>query len=242
MIVLANEGYAVININYGLGFEYTYPTPLIQIGEAYHHVKKNLEDYPFLDLDNLIVGGDSAGAFLALQFLINNTNPAYQALTKVDAVLTKEQLKGAILYCGPYDFNLLLNLIGNRVENVTRSSSTSGLLGSIVGFFAQNIGHAFLGDKNWSTNPEWEKLSLIQYVTADFPPAFITDAKNISFEAHGKALVYELGQLGVLVEGVFYEAELSHEYQFHLGTEDEDGNNYAMMTLEKVLTFLQELA
>lgn len=240
MYVLADNGYAIVNMNYGLGFEYTYPTPLKQIGEMYQHLEKNLSDYPYLDLDNVIIGGDSAGAFLAAQFIINNTNPEYSKLSGVEPVMTKDQISGALLFCGPYDFSLLKNLLGHRVETVTRSES-SGLLGNIVGFFAQNIGHAFLGEKNWAENSKWEMLTLRNYVTADFPTVFITDAKNISFEQHGRALAYELNELGVDVTTVFYEAELAHEYQFNLSTINEDGKNYGMLTLEEVLTFLNNL-
>lgn len=240
MYVLADNGYAIVNMNYGLGFEYTFPTPLVQIGEMYKELEKNEDLYPFLDLDNLIIGGDSAGAFLAAQFIINNTNMDYSKLTGVEPVMDKSQIKGALLFCGPYDFGLLKNLLGHHVETPTRSSE-SGLLGSIVGFFAQNIGHAFLGEKNWSENDKWEMLSLRNYVTSDFPVTFLTDAKNISFEQHAKGLAYELKQLNVEVTEVYYEAELSHEYQFNLSTINEDGNNYGMMTLEKVLLFLDNL-
>ncbi|VEU82794.1 alpha/beta hydrolase [Acholeplasma hippikon] len=241
MYVLANEGYAVISINYGLGYEYQYPTPLIQIGEAYTHVKNEIAKYPYLDLDNMIVGGDSAGAFLAAQFVINNTNPAYSELSKVSPVLTKDQIKGAILYCGPYDFSLLLNLLGDPVTRLNRSAGGSALT-KIVGFFAQKIGYAFLGEKNWAQDPKWDILTLTNYVTSDFPPTFITDAKNISFEEHGKRLASKLENLGVSVETVFYDAELAHEYQFNLGTvEEETGRNYAMETLDKVLAYLQNL-
>lgn len=40
------------------------------------------------------------------------------------------------------------------------------------------------------------------------------------------------------VEGVYYDYDLPHEYQFNLGTIYEDANNYAQMTFEKLIFFL----
>ena len=39
---------------------------------------------------------------------------------------------------------------------------------------------------------------------------------------------------------IFSEAELTHEYQFNLGTIHEDGNNYAQMTFEQLKIFLKD--
>lgn len=80
MIMLANEGFAIVNINYELAPKAKYPAPLIQIGEAYLYTQDNGELYPFLNLDNIYFGGDSAGAHIAAQFINIQTNDAYVAL------------------------------------------------------------------------------------------------------------------------------------------------------------------
>lgn len=48
MIMLANEGYVIVNINYELAPKAKYPAPLIQIGEAYTFIE-NSDAYPFMD-------------------------------------------------------------------------------------------------------------------------------------------------------------------------------------------------
>lgn len=76
MIILANEGYVIVNINYELAPKAKYPAPLIQLGEAYNFIEYS-EDYPFIDKDTIYFGGDSAGAHIASQFVLIQTSPSY---------------------------------------------------------------------------------------------------------------------------------------------------------------------
>lgn len=238
MIVLANEGYAIINMNYALGYETHYPAPIIQIGEMIQYMETIKGEYPFINDQEFIIGGDSAGAFLAAQFTLIQTNPNYATLTSITPVLDKDQLLGIVLFCGPYDFTKLRNL----VEQDSKLRSFSNILtDQIIPFFANNIGYAFLGDYNWVSNESWEMLTLNQYVTSDFPTAFITDANTLSFEDHGKQLGATLKSLGVDVTEVYYEAVLTHEYQFNLGTISSDNRNYAKETFDVLLSFLENI-
>jgi len=77
--MLASEGYAIVNINYELAPKAKYPAQLIQIGEAYEFIE-NSDLYPFIDKDIIYFGGDSAGAHIAAQFIIVQTNPDYVSL------------------------------------------------------------------------------------------------------------------------------------------------------------------
>ncbi len=237
MFVLADNGYVIINMNYGLGHENYYPTPLIQINELYRYLDDNLEYYPYLNLHNIVIGGDSAGAFIAAQFMLIQTNPSYRELTGINQVMEPEHIKGSLLFCGPYDFSMLINLLHN--EHLR--SSTGFLTDVLIPFFAQRIGEAYLRDKNWANNEKWEILTLKDYVTSDFPSVFITDANTMSFEEHGRALADQLTLLGVDVTTVFYETNLMHEYQFYLSTVHEDGTNYGMETLAEVLSYLERI-
>src|SRR5690606_28313893 len=99
-----NEGYAIINMNYALGYETHYPAPIIQIGEMVQYMETIKGEYPFINDQEFIIGRDSAGAFLAAQFTLIQTNPNYATLTSITPVLDKEQLLGIVLFCGPYDF------------------------------------------------------------------------------------------------------------------------------------------
>ena len=140
MIMLANEGYVIVNINYKLAPSAKYPTQLTQVGEAYSYID-NSDDYPFIDKDQIYFGGDSAGAHIVAQFITIQTNPDYVMLlneskeTKDIKKIVDKEITGAILFAGPYDFKELSNLVKKRVVR-----DENQLLSSIVSFVAK---------KNW---------------------------------------------------------------------------------------------
>lgn len=57
------------------------------------------------------------------------------------------------------------------------------------------------------------------FITTDFPPSYITDGNNASFESQGKELIKVLEVNNVPFKKRFFdssEMKVSHEYQFDL--------------------------
>ena len=73
----ANQGYFVVNVNYGLGPDCLFPEPLRQIVRAFNWVEKHAEELN-LDTDRMIVSGDSAGGYYAAMLACVTTNPVMQ--------------------------------------------------------------------------------------------------------------------------------------------------------------------
>ena len=94
-VELAARGYTVININYALAPKRKYPTPVLQLGEAYEYIKANAKKYN-VKLDDLYFAGDSAGAQISGQFVTIQTSPDYAKLTGLTLLLLLLQLK---VYC-----------------------------------------------------------------------------------------------------------------------------------------------
>lgn len=241
MIMLANEGFVIVNINYELAPKAKYPAPLIQIGEAYLYIENSDDLYPFIDKDTIYFGGDSAGAHIAAQFINIQTNNDYVELlntldmTKDIKKVVNKNITGAILFAGPYDFNALSNLVKSRAEK-----SNNKVLTSLISFVAKRIGQGYLGTLNWKGNKDFEVLSLINYVSENFPKTFLTDGRKISFEGHSKALENALKNKEVSVTSLYHDFDLFHEYQFNLGTISEDLVNYAQITFDNLILFLNE--
>lgn len=175
MIMLANEGFVIVNINYTLAPKFKYPAPIVQLDEAYSFIE-NSTDYPFINKDQIYFGGDSAGAHIVAQFILIQTNDEYvntinkiSETRNINKVVNKE-IRGVILFCGPYDFEALSNLVKGQTAN-----STNKKIISIISFFAKRIGFAYLGDLNWKNKDKYKVLSIPEYVTSSFPPAFLTD-------------------------------------------------------------------
>ncbi|WP_189636006.1 alpha/beta hydrolase [Paenibacillus ihbetae] len=217
--MMASKGYAVVSMNYEVAPEARYPAPVLQMTEVYLHLKE-LADYPSLDLDRLIVGGDSAGAQIASQFIAIQTNADLAQRMGIEQAVPMDSLQAALLYCGPYNVKQLASVTG-RFEK----------------FFLNQLGWAYIGTRDWKDGAEAEEASTTNHVTGDFPPTFITDGNTGSFEHHGKELEARLQEASVPVTSLFYPlsyGEVQHEYQFQLNTKE------AMECFEMTLTFLVE--
>ncbi|MDR1195534.1 MAG: alpha/beta hydrolase, partial [Endomicrobium sp.] len=106
MVLLANEGFTAVNLNYALAPDSHYPVQLKQIEEAYKFIKEHADEYK-LNLNTVYFGGDSAGAQIVSQFINLQTNPEY--LNEVNEntggiqlkkVIDKNNIEGVILLCG----------------------------------------------------------------------------------------------------------------------------------------------
>ena len=223
---LAYNGFAVAAINYTRAPEAKYPTPVLQTGKAYTFLKETYEAAESLDTTRVFFAGDSAGAHIAAQFMVLQTNEAYRdaflAAHNPEAfpLITKDALKGALLYCGPYSVE--------RMVSVTNP---------FMKFLVSQTGWAYFGSKNFGGTPAGKEANLVEHVTSGFPVPFITDGNFLTFPDHAKELSEHLTAQGVPVQTLFFDGEpevVEHEFQFDL---KEDAGRLA---LEQTLEFLSK--
>ena len=199
---LAAEGLAVVSMNYQRAPEANYPTPVIQIGEVIHWLTELAPAYR-LDMDRFALAGDSAGAHAAAQFAALQTNPAYaQALDLAPSIPIKN-LKATVLFCGPYD-----------VERIAEHDS------AIFRFLMGQTAWAYFGRRDWARQLG-EQATIMNHITADFPPTFLTDGNTASFEDHSRFLEAALLTKQVPVQSFYIskdDAITIHEYQFLMDT------------------------
>lgn len=217
-VQVASKGYIVVNMNYELAPGAKYPTPLHQVNEAYQFIGKQAEAYR-MDMDRLYFAGDSAGAQIISQFVNVQVDEEYAQLIGIKGIVPPEKILGALLFCGPYD--------------VSKFGGTSDSF--LINFLFDRVGWAYIGERKWSSSDKVREASMIDHVSANFPPTFITDGNTGSFEEQGMELSAKLHESGVTVVDVFYSkeaAELGHEYQFIMNTPQ------ARQTYEKLIEFL----
>lgn len=216
-VQIASKGYIVVNMNYDLAPSSKYPTPLYQVKEAYQFIEKNAAKYG-IDMNRQYFAGDSAGAQIISQFVNIQVDKDYENLVGIESVVPPDKIKGILLFCGPYD--------------VSKLSSSDSFL---IRFLFKRVGWAYIGERNWTNTDKVKQASILQHVSSNFPPTFITDGNVGSFEEQGKELADKLKTSGVEVTKVFYsieEAKLGHEYQFMMNTPQAEN------TLNKVIEFL----
>lgn len=144
---LATQGFTVINFNYRLAPDHTYPAPLEDINQVLQWMTANSEEY-YIDLDNLFLLGDSAGGQLTQQYATIASNPNYQNL--FDFQVPNIQFNAVGLNCGAY-------YIGNNI-------------GSPDDF------PYYLDGK--MTDQLKAQLPVEQYITTNFPPAFVMTSSH----------------------------------------------------------------
>jgi len=218
-IWLAYHGYHVISMNYELAPDAVYPSIMIQVDELVAYLQTHQQHWN-LNLDNLFLAGDSAGAQIAAQFATIQTNLDYAEAIGIEPILAADQIKGILLYCGMYDLTSLL-------ETDSR----------IINFLFSQIGWSYFGTKEWAESDEGQLKSVINHVDENFPSTYITDGNTISFEEQGEALVQRLESLNVDVSSRFFDENkvtTYHNYQFRLDTKS------GLETFQDTLNFLNQ--
>lgn len=219
--MIAAKGYTVVSINYELAPQNHHPGPIIQLAEVYAFLGNESQRFSAVDLQRLIIGGDSAGAQMASQFVALQTNPALAASMGIEAVIPDDNLIAAILFCGPYDLVSLYDA------------------GSWFGsFFVRQIGWAYFGFRSWGDSPQALQASTIRNVTSGYPSTFITDGNSGSFEGDAKRLEATLLENGVYVDSLYYPLEygiIRHEYQFDFSLFE------AIEAYDRTIAFLERI-
>lgn len=214
---LAARGLAVAAVEYQWAPEARWPAQVEQIGQCC----RTLAGDPRLDLGRVVIAGDSAGAHMAAQFALVHTSPAFREDTGLGPVLAPGALKAALLFCGPYDI-----------------SQMAHPKGWLLRLAMHRIGWSYLGRRRWFDTPQAKATVIRNYVTGDFPPAFLTDGNTGSFEVQGRALAEALRASGVRAESLFFplgEGQINHEYQFQMDRPE------GRRCYERVLAFLEEV-
>ncbi|OTN89336.1 hypothetical protein A5819_001828 [Enterococcus sp. 7E2_DIV0204] len=214
---------AVISLNYEWAPSLNYPGQVKQIEQAYHSIKMKTTEYPMLDFNKVIFGGDSAGAQIAGQFLSIQTNLDYANSMRMKQVIPQNNIKGFISYCGPVD-----------LKEIKQQSSDKWFMK----FFVNTVAWSLLGQKDWKDSSELNEASLVDKLTNNFPPTYISDGNAYSFQDQGIAFASRLKALSIPVESLFYkddEKKVTHEYQFDYSTLD------AKNCLEETIKFVKEV-
>lgn len=215
--ILADKGLNVISLNYSIAPEKQYPLPVVQTNAALRYLSKHAAGLN-IDLNKLILAGDSAGAQIVAQASLIETNPEYAQKMNLQPGLSNGKIAALLLNCGPYDLGL-----------VDPNSTTDGA--KLVRTFLW----AYAGSKDFAGIDKIDLASIPPYVTADFPPSFVTAGNIDPLLPHSESLVKALKNAGVTTDTLFYPEDyapaLNHEYQFNLDTKE------GMLALERMVEF-----
>ncbi len=205
-ILAARTDVVTVAVDYSVGPDSHHPTALHQIDDAMGFLAAHADRWQ-LDLDRLVLAGDSAGAQLASEYAVLVTSPAAAALARLAPVVRPDQLRGVLLHCGVYDLANLVHAPG------------------LIGWSVEHVIWAYTGSRSVTDNPALERMSATATVTADFPPTLMSAGNGDPLTPHQSVpFAARLAELGVPVETHFapadHEPKLGHEFQFDLDGAD----------------------
>lgn len=176
----ALNGYFAINVNYGLSPEYVFPKPLKHLFAALGWVKRNAEELN-LDLEKIVVAGDSAGAFYALSLAVVADNEELKKKLDVKCDLS---FAATILNCGIYDIKKALD--ENFLFDINKK-----VFKATTGITEEEFMHY-----------KYKKFcSPLELVERGFPPTFLIYAeKDLLCNGHGEMLIEKFDEKDVYFE------------------------------------------
>lgn len=212
-MTLANDGYVVANMDYGLAPQQLYPGPVLQANAALEYLQQHATDLGG-DMSRVFIGGDSAGAQIASQLsaVLSNSHLADE-MGVVPAILS-ENLRGALLFCGLYN-----------METVGESGFPN------IDYFL----NAYTGTTAFEEFGRIGELSTVSHITPMFPDSFIAVGDGDPLASQSEELASSLEMKGVEVQTMFFKGtdkNLQHEFQYALDTLD------GQETLAETLDFL----
>lgn len=200
--ILASKGYGVVGIEYTRAPDAHYPVPVEQANRALGWLSANAPRYG-LSRDRFVLAGDSAGAQIAAQVANIVTSPKYARDMSIRPSIDPARLVGAVLFCGPFDAQLTIPQDGGEPS-----------------WFIRSVMWAYMGRKDYRSDPRVAGYSVARFVTKDFPPAFISVGNDDPLQAHSYLMADQLRTQGVPVDVLFWPRDhqpaLPHEYQFDL--------------------------
>lgn len=184
---LASRGYTVVSFNYRLAPKHIFPTPLVDLNLVMEWLCAHQNDYP-LDMNNIFMVGDSAGAQLVSQYAALYSNSEYAELMGICP--PEFRLAAVGLNCGMYDIAALCRST-ERINMILRSYFTR--------------------------RPErfGDKLDVMKHITPTFPPAYLLSAHGDYLLEHCRPMAEHLASLGVPCEYKIY-CDSSTGHVFHV--------------------------
>lgn len=195
----AREGYFVYNIDYRLAPQYALPAGILDVTTALNHLPELAKKYP-LDLDTVVLTGDSAGAFYALSGVLAGTSEEFRALGVPEPKVKATAFMG---FCGAYR-------LGDLLAKKAPLNMTVDIADAVFG--VKTHGDAAFMEKL----PNNVFTDLVRFVDKGFPKSFLLYSKSDAFcDGQGEILSDKLREIGTPVEEFVAEGK-KDSHCFHL--------------------------
>lgn len=219
--ILASHGFTTVNVEYTHAPEATYPGPIVQLNQAIEAALLRAREF-HIDPNRIVLAGDSAGAHMSAQAAMAIAQPGYAQAAELPHVIDPESLIGTVQFSGPYDLSL------------------ADFSNPATAFFMRTIMWAYSGKRDFLTDENFSYCNLIQHVTSDYPPTFVSTGPADDLLPQNEAWVDALERAGVRYTALFFDPattgpDIGHEYQMRLAEPQ------AQEVMHAVIAFLRSL-
>ncbi|UTH16431.1 alpha/beta hydrolase [Macrococcus epidermidis] len=174
-MTLASHGFAVISYDYDLAPKLKYPTPIVQLNECMHWLHENYEQYN-LDINQLFMIGDSAGAQIMAQYVTILTNPEYHQLFQMK--LPQVKVSGIAINCG--FFNAIDIAIAKKK--------------SFIRFMVRGLMEDYVGK---DFHMKQSEINCEPFINKRFPPTFVASSVNDLLVGKAPDILIDLRRSGI---------------------------------------------
>ncbi|MCZ4563914.1 alpha/beta hydrolase [Rhodococcus sp. IEGM 1401] len=210
---MLDAGYNVVSVNYAFAPSYRFPTQTIQLGQAMQFLETNADGYG-LDMSRVVLAGTSAGGHIVGNYAAVQTNSDYARALGIEPTIDRSAVKALVFESAALD-------VGRA--GAPQSPSPSN------GFFFDIAARSYLDTTDRALLAQ---ANVIDNVTADFPPSFISDGNTGTFPDQAAELSAALDRVGVDNRLNLYsknEARLDHSF---MSVDSEWTDDYTRLKIE----------
>lgn len=153
---MMEEGYNLVNADYGLVPDCLFPVPLEQMSQLLQYLQDHEKELG-LNMNNVVLMGQSAGAIMVSQYGAILSNPAYARRVGVEPAIKPEQVKCLIIDDAPLDYSHF-------------SLETKYLVGN------------YINGSIYVSKEEMDRYEPYAYVTAEYPPAVLLGSDEYGYD------------------------------------------------------------
>lgn len=218
----ADQGYYVFNINHRLPPDVVFPENIFDCVDALNFLPTLAERYP-LDLDNIVLTGDSSGGYMCTYLAALKFNEELRDRLKSPAM--NVNIAGLMLMCGIYNLEQVLR--GNK------------MLGIIPEVGSMLLGYKLKYDLSNIRDSEYiDVISPSEFVNDKWCPAFICWSEDdVICINQGQEMAKRLKAV-CPIYGEYFSKGLLNNHCYHLFLK---GNRYAKECMQASSDFLFEL-
>jgi len=211
-IMLAQQGYNIVSMDYCLSPEYRYPAQIFQINEGLGYFKAHAEEY-HLDMNRVVLMGGSAGAVMCAMLGAVYSNPEYADRIKITPAIDLSDIRGLCIDGAPMNTKIM-------------NWATITMFRSWYGAHSRSCKAA-------------KEIHVCDWVTEHYPRSFLTAGNEGCFPEHVQELGAALRAQGVEADEYYIDPSQSKQGHGYMGNWETDP--YAKEGMDRQLAFIKRV-